>query len=167
MTSYTSNYRIPYPDPTDLITQGPQQMRELAQTVDRVMKTAAQGEQGPTGPTGPRGAQGPPGPTGPTGPTGPAGPSVFTEYTSVGSNLRLYKAGNAVCMHVIGASRSTNLATIPTTYRPPSDVDGFLTTPADRAQFGWVTVTTGGTVSINAANTTNRQYWGTVSWVVR
>lgn len=63
MTKTTPNYSIPYPDAGDPIYKGHEQMRDLALTVDRTMKTV-NGVQGPAGPQGPQGVKGDAGPAG-------------------------------------------------------------------------------------------------------
>ena len=89
----TTNHQLPYPEPHDLVREGPSQIQQLAEAVDAKLSTIAstpgprgpKGDKGDPGPQGPQGIQGPPGtgggggggtpgPQGPQGIQGPPGP---------------------------------------------------------------------------------------------
>ena len=72
MPSKTPQYQIPYPLPTDSVSNGAADMRSMAERVEAVIKSVPRGPAGEQGPAGPAGAQGPTGPAG-KGPKGDPG----------------------------------------------------------------------------------------------
>lgn len=106
MTNYTGNYKIPYPTAGDPIYKGHEQMRELAETVDRTM-AGVSGVEGPPGPEGPRGPAGPPGPEGPEGPRGADGAdgTGFTLLGAVPSSEELPESADPGAAYLVEDTR--------------------------------------------------------------
>lgn len=66
----------------------------------------------------------------------------------------------AMVWAVVGAASAGVKGTLPPKFRPPRDVDFFLTSPEKRSTPGWCTVTKGGVVSVNFADPAAKTGYG-------